>query len=349
MKIILHVGFHKTGSTSIQATLANSRASGFRYLTKKPANHSNLLSSAFRFPGVAEPSASPDGIAEFRSLLHAAASDLGDGTLIVSGEVVSVFSEASLQALKAELSSLTSDISVIGYVRPVADYMSSQFQQDLKNRFVPFDSIKTRPYRAQIEALDGVFGRENVCLVPSDREMLQHGDAVRDFCDRIGFPIEPAAIRRNNESIGAEGIALLYIHRKYYTSTDIKRPALERNFIQHLRSAGTGRFKLDGSIVAAANTGSLDDMRAVSERLGYPFEKFLDTSKPGVKSEEELLATVLSEGYQRTALSLVTGRPYKARMGEAELAAVLEKVRLETDHSSGIRSLLSLKRWLKSS
>ncbi|NDY93098.1 hypothetical protein [Ideonella livida] len=145
-RCILHVGLHKTGSSSIQETLyRNASLRGAHYLDLGEANASGMVKLLF---GGAEqasqtPLARQQGDEAARDLarkrLDRALAEVGPAdTVIFSAEALSRLSIHGLQALQAALAPQFQSIEVVGYVRDMPGFMASAFQQRVKGGHRPF-------------------------------------------------------------------------------------------------------------------------------------------------------------------------------------------------------------------
>jgi hypothetical protein len=147
-RCILHIGWHKTGTTAIQQTAMRHRqyltANGIHY----PGwhhNHGALLVSSVRTgdigyyaetfllppKGVGAKSHKEVGL----ECLSNAVRDAGAGTLLLSGEDLTLLEPDEIGALVALLSPHFSEIRAIAYVRSHAGYASSAGQQLVRMGF----------------------------------------------------------------------------------------------------------------------------------------------------------------------------------------------------------------------
>lgn len=325
MDVLLHTGFHKTGSSSIQETLARLDQPGLVYLQRSPANHSLMIRSGYSDVAAGEP---PHPARQmFRSLLQRAANRPDARSLIISGEGTVQLDQGGLERLRDDIREVTDSLRVIGYIRPVSSYMSSAFQQIIKQRFLEVDGCKIPVYWDQLQRLDATFGRDVVEINPFNKQDLAEGDVVIDFCRRAGVTVRPDQIVRTNESMSLEAAALLYIHRKRYPETSPGRAAIDSPFIALLRKAGTSRFQFHGAFVRERIEPYIDDMRQVCHRVGFDEETFLYTDHGGIRSEEDLVGVALDPDFQRSVLPEITGQKVSRPLGAEELADLLEATR----------------------
>lgn len=246
---ILHIGMHKTGTSSIQRTIADNLdelrnghgiASYRRHL-----NHS-ALAPAF-----------VDDLSQVRSNLTlgleqpadvyaqavAAVQELEQSLeqqqpkrLLLSGEGFSKLPETAVPRLKQFLARHFDRVQVAVYVREPFSYANSAGAQRIKGGSTfknlildtlvhqeiysshPDSSSVLPTYRYRIEKYIAAFGRENVQIVPYERDVLRGRDVVNDFFWRF-FAIESADLgrqpARENEAPTAAALYILeYLNRE---------------------------------------------------------------------------------------------------------------------------------------
>jgi hypothetical protein len=196
---ILHIGMHKTGSTSIQNSLHGIEDK--RFLCAKlgeDVNHSLAIYSIFashperhhmhKVLGLGI-NAVRDYIASMRLDLERSIAVSKDRTLIISGEDITALEEGELKVLRDFLCARMDGVTVVGYVRSPAEYMASAFQERVRS-----GSLSTlvlgrqyRSYRKTFEKFDRVFGRENVHLWKFDPAHISQELCGKGFLPEIGY------------------------------------------------------------------------------------------------------------------------------------------------------------------
>lgn len=191
-KLLLHVGHHKTGSTSLQLALRSADDSGklakhkFHYCRagrgKTMANH--LLAKLVSDPQI--------NVGDKGGWLEAAAEAAS-----AEAEVIIISSEAfegrSPQRVRKVLLEYFGeyDISIVQYVRPHLSRLLSSYTQKVKTgqihmsfeKFVVF-SMKREMfvYIPRLEEWSDCFPEAELIIRPFIREYLHAGDVVQDFC-----------------------------------------------------------------------------------------------------------------------------------------------------------------------
>ncbi|MCA8880405.1 MAG: hypothetical protein KDA73_10725 [Rhodobacteraceae bacterium] len=223
--LYIHCGSDKTGSTSIQQTLANARAeleqAGILYpVLGGRADHTPLLLSLTDDDEITE--AFGRGDAEGVEKSKAAAEDLWQKlaaeiagsqaeTLLLSSEYIYSLRPASLDRLVARLAPLAEDLRAVLYLRDPVEYYVSSSQQVLKfGANLPDPGAGLR-YRARVGALRAAFG-DRLQLRAFARDRLTGGDVVTDLLDVVtggGATLPDLERRTENLSLPAEAMALL--------------------------------------------------------------------------------------------------------------------------------------------
>lgn len=225
MKIVLHMGQAKTGTTSLQesfhAAAVQLRRQGVLYPTfgEGFVSHHLLLGlcgSVDHLPpwtldrlGGAE-----SAVATARRAWDGMLREIRENrpeVLVLSSEYLLFRTGTAAKAPLADLlGTLSDDITPVIYVRHPVDLFRSLMQQFLKHRDGPFPPREGN-LRQQILATEAAFGKRPE-LVAFDRKVLHQGDIVRDFATRFLAPqVDPAGLPslNDNVSLSAEALVLL--------------------------------------------------------------------------------------------------------------------------------------------
>ena len=226
MKLTLHIGQPKAGSTSIQDSLYAARADIRQYGCMYPENlqiigrHHWLLPLIFDDPmrapsvvnrmGFSVEAAKKAALEEWDNLLGQL-EGVDVSNLILSSEVL-FFSGNQEEAARARkyLQSLTDDIQVLAYIRsPVKRYLS-RVQQGLKSNNKIFQPTGSNIIKV-LESYKQFFGQPVRTRV-FERSKLRNEDVVADFVDWASLPIPEDVLPKmqSNESVSAEGMAVLH-------------------------------------------------------------------------------------------------------------------------------------------
>lgn len=302
---IIHIGMHKTGTTSIQQSLHRFADNRFFYaVLGNVCNHSLAIYSIFADKperhhlhkahkrdetGVAR------YITEMKSDLERSIETAGDRTLIISGEDIGILSAAALKKLQNYFAQHFDVVSIVAYVRTPAAFISSSFQEKVKGGVTNrFDLTKEyRSFEKSFSKFDSIFGKNNVHLWKFIPETFPHGCVVSDFCQRLQVELPSKKIVRSNESLSRPLVALLFTYGKYAAKFGFDRMAgaESQRLAQILAEEKDDRFRFSPDILRPILENNRKDIQWMESRLGQPLiEKLGSYQKGDVSSEKDLLA-----------------------------------------------------------
>jgi len=308
MRCIIHIGMHKTGSTSIQDSLHGFSDDHFLYASLdhprgQSPNHSLAMYSLFaespeqhqlhKVNG-RDRSALQDYIVKVRIDLERAISTACGRTLLISGEDISVLPKKDLDKLCRYFCGHFDDLMICGYVRPPAGFISSGFQQRVQGGWVDRVSPdqEYRHYEKTFRKFDEIFGRENVQLWKFEPKSFPGGCAVRDFCARLGISFPDERIIRANESLSRQAVSLLYTYCKFGKKLGFRgmKDAESLQLVAMLADVQHGKFRFSPDIVRPILETNRADIQWMEERLGASLHEELGAYRPGdVRDEADLL------------------------------------------------------------
>jgi hypothetical protein len=302
-RVVMHFGMPKTGTTSIQLSLMRRLSDErFRYLKLGYANGSYAIASAFkadpgRFHRHRKEGTSAEQLRQLReeavnglrSQLEAASGR----TAILSAEVVFGFDETELQALCRALGRHGA-VTAVGYIRRPKEFIESTFQQLVKGGRSNFAVDRLFPrYRARLETIDAVLGRESTRIWLFDPASFPGRCAVQDFCARLGIGLRPEDVTRTNEGLSRPALALLYAYRKFGPGYGVGPQVMWENklLVRRVRKLPGPKLRLHSSLVAPVLETKRPEIEWVQERLGASLAEDIAAHDEGaVRSEEDLLA-----------------------------------------------------------
>ena len=305
VKVIIHAGMPKTGSTSIQRTFAHRDLGHVRYFRWRIANHTELFALLFfepveHFRLFKRRGESREALLQQREKwLESFEQDLtrpGASTCLLSAEAIT--NPRALFALappKAFLEKYSDDIQVVAYIRPPVSFMQSLFQERVKNGNTVFNPRHFWPrYRRRIEPLDRVFGRENVTLRKFDPKTLENGNVVDDLAEFAGIALPPGPARNENESLSLEALALLFVQRKFGRGIATGFPGATGKhdaFMKRLAAIGKEKIRFASELVLPVIEARKADLEWMERRLSEPLLDIPKNSNgPLLRSEQDLLS-----------------------------------------------------------
>ncbi|AKF25720.1 hypothetical protein YH65_10230 [Sulfurovum lithotrophicum] len=287
-KCIIHIGMHKTGSSSIQQSLFhNLKDDTFSYLDMGIPNHSISMSMLFRNSS----RKNPETVNLKNKLIKSIKNS--HSIMIISAEAISMFSKEDLKYLRDFLLDYFKEIQIVGYIRSPKSYMESFFQQRVKGGLVSFDLEKYiyPNYRKRFEKFDDVFGHQNVQFWKFDPKHFYKGNVVLDFCRKIGIDFQEDQTIRINESLSREEVAILYTYGKQKTR-HIQSPAvMQKNMkiIKKIKKLKEHKFRFSPTLITPILEKNSRDIQWMEERLGISLKEKTTKSEADVKSEVDLL------------------------------------------------------------
>lgn len=221
-QLILHVGLHKTGTSSIQRSCGRNRRRlrewGIEYPTLQNArggrgfNHSVLVRSLFdrqpeRYDAniVAELDVAEINSQYRRRLDEALGSDAR--TLVISGEGISKLNASELTDLRGYLEAAGWPLRVVAYVRRPTSMLASMYAQGV-NRGGRTPRLANTALRDRIENLRSVF--PGVEIFQFDQVCAEFGGPVQHFLRLAGVDdISTVEIFHSNEGFSNQATRLI--------------------------------------------------------------------------------------------------------------------------------------------
>jgi hypothetical protein len=239
MKALVHIGLHKTGTTSIQTTFKKFRSKlaekGFLYPILNNRNQHWPLYPYFmdnpenyhllKTIGI-NSNQTKKWLKERINELDEQISNFNGHTCILSSEAFSLISEHQVSSFKKFLAERFDSVRIIVYIRPAEDIYCSELQQQAKvgvNIFIrfPIPCDKLNKNMAILSKYLKEFSVEQISVIKFSRDCLHKGDVVKDFQNRFLVDKNNAVVElnnvRSNESIcGAAGMAIALLSQEEF-------------------------------------------------------------------------------------------------------------------------------------
>lgn len=242
--VYIHAGLHKTGTSSIQATLAANKIfleqNSVYYPTEMAINHSEFLIPMFEdspseyYLEKARGLPSEVIVKEYEKKKEALKNELSAldvNILVLSGEDISGMDEKALRRLKSFLKDIFPQASVqlVLCLREPADYLASALQQSIKTGFCssrPYANKKIH-FRILLEKFSGIFGLDNLVVYDFEVAKQHKQGLVGYFLEAVlGFhqtDILNVRILRDNDSVSDVAVNIFkYINELTESSTYAK-------------------------------------------------------------------------------------------------------------------------------
>lgn len=257
----LHIGFHKTATTTFQQICGGNRDElkkagvfypQFVYSPEKEnrCNHSGPLSMIYK-PGIAK-STGKKSKQKGRSELKQINQEIQikalrqEHDLLYSGEALCAWPQENYLRLLEDLKTFGFKVKVLALVRPPYSYACSAMQENIKSgKFNPLVGLD-QPHRKraitrllpsrsrEIETLQKVFG-ENIDFQPFSTA-LAHPNGPAAFClEQLGIPVSWESIRhdssfRSNESLNNPQVRAMNLINKEFHAEQSRKQCSKNNF-----------------------------------------------------------------------------------------------------------------------
>lgn len=298
--IFLHIGMHKTATTSIQKSLRTYSDGTTRYARLGAFNHSWLLISVFstskstkrhlRRKGV---DYSPSALSAYRAANFARLEtqiNTRERNLILSGEGLAALIPSEVADLRAFLDARSEKTHLIAYIRDPVSFASSGFQQRIRSGERKFH-IPSPDYRRRFASYVDVFGAEAIEFIRFAPDTFPDHCIITDFCARTGIDASRVDKTRTNESLSNETIALLLFWNREGVKS-VGSPAhlaARKQIITLLQQQFPGKFQFDPARVMASL--DQDDCRWMEHLAGFSLLPSPSDQPPkttGIASEQQL-------------------------------------------------------------
>lgn len=307
MRIVIHVGMHKTGSTAIQQYYSRNDFPSVCYTPWVESNLCGLFMLLFQDEDLLPQyhgflAQGPEFLARLpemrRQWLDETESFLrrSEGrTIIFSAEDISWPGFSSATARMAEFFwDFSDEIQVVGYVREPKSFAVSAFQQYLKDGGLTELDVETLwpHYRGRFQRLDELFGRENVTLKRYERDALVGHGVVSDFASLIGVSGPSVVDTDANASLSAEATALLFVQRRFGDGVVSGfREAQTRNnqFVEALSKVGDQKFDFSDELWGPVRDKYASDYEWICSRLGGDFSRDSEDERVKITSESDFV------------------------------------------------------------
>lgn len=301
--IYLHIGFHKTASTSIQQTLFNNRHilaregylyPGFTAGDRKITNHSEVFFSMFNprpdkyhmnlvkhYDTIEKTDALHES---YRQQFKMMVTSFTGHSLVISGEDISGLTEVRLRELRDFLIENTHPdvlIKVIAFARHPVDWTISKIQEIVKggnsmDAAIERSLMNQKPfYMLMTKRFKRVFQDHFFELYPFEDTVKYPGGIIQKFLSVIGFDKNTARNIRNefvNVSLSHEAIVLLgeiFGQIPLYKGNQ-QNPELNDFFRENIFSMPGQKFSVEPKIKSEIWKNAQADVKWLHEEMKFP-------------------------------------------------------------------------------
>lgn len=263
VKVFLHIGMHKTGSSAIQRAFYGFNDGKFAYADLGFENHSIPIYTAFsnHYQNYHIWKGQGLGVAEIENRratalkkLHRALKRPKAENLIISGEDISLLQRRAVEELAQVLRTYNADVQILGYFRDPVSFLSSTYQQAVKLGLTRL-TVEQPRYQFRFGKFIRIFGRQAVSLRHFAPHKFSSGDVVTDFCKWIGIEARPKQSSAENVSLSEFATKALFLmdSNNVVTRGDPKRMNARQAMAGALSELLPGRFKLPDSVISRAH------------------------------------------------------------------------------------------------
>ena len=348
-QVILHIGMPKTGTTSIQNSLYNIDRDGFRTVGFAERNHSAPMRTIFsenrlNYHGWKNRGYTDNQIiekkAEYENILEEELRDESVGCFLISGEGMSGLNESEQLNLCEFFTARNLKVRVIYVVRDPISFAASANQQHAKIGSKALKIINPG-YKRRISGFIKGCGYENISIFKYE-DLIEKG-LIKSFSEIIGIELEEKG--RLNESLTAEGLALLYALNNIKTATLGSKINFDArlcivNAIRDFFSKPNGFKKLNLSKFQLMNEAVAKDLVWLEKKFGISYPLPVKAEQQKQIHDEYPSAECLSEFFGGYALNYETSESVADNL-EKLYSKILRNVELV----SQIKSLENEEKW----
>lgn len=306
-EVILHIGLHKTGSTSIQKALKGYNKDGVKTIGFEEENHSAPMYTIFsenryEYHIWKRAAQNKNQINEHRQtylkILTNHVCDKSKEKLIISGEDMSILSAEEKHKLIKFFIKFDISVKVIAYVRSPLDWATSVYQQIAQGGELR-EKIATN-YEYALKPFLELLGKDNIHVFSFNDVQKNYHSIVNHFSNVLKIKLPD--VNRQNESLTVFQLALIYslYSIKLQTNEDYHRYITRAKIvdvIREYRCEGLASKKIDKKYFVPL----LDDMiKKDEEWLRDNFDiRFTKKYKKSNESIDDYLSKILQDNHDQ--------------------------------------------------
>jgi len=330
-EIILHVGLHKTGTSSIQETLFLNENNkilknhGFLYPKNWVPNHSIPVYSAFcdnpeKYHANIKLGYNLSEIEEInKNYLIKLEKEIKENKLsklIISGEDISLLSIKNLYALKEYLKSISkSKIKIIFHVRNSLSLSISTIQEKIKSgevyksAFLKVNDKIKNIFKNDISKFSQVFGEKSINIFSFEDVIKHEFGPVGHFLSIVGFEneiIKEFNIVRSNESIsliGGDMLSFINERASMFVDGKLNKNRTNGDFLFFLKINGI-KYDISYNDKLKLLENSQEDVKWLKENWGIDYSNITIEQKELYYEFTEKIINDIKEIYPELSITL---------------------------------------------
>lgn len=296
MKAIIHIGMHKTGTSSIQASFHSKPPKGCDYLRHAGTNLNGW--ARLMFEGQAEiaqlatyAGKSQDELGALRDKTDqnsvAALQKMSEDTVILSAERFTYMNDEAVASFRKWVDSQFDDYAVYAYVRDPMPFVRSSFQQRAKSLAVLKNFLPDMPnYQSRFEKFETSFGTDKLHYRMFRPNQLENRNVVEDFAKWIGTDYTDADTIKENEGISLEALAFLVTITLADERTKLPQRKLNQ-LVTALQKHKGSRWRLSDNRVAEINKQISADIDWMDARLPEKLDRGDTSDNTAIDTPED--------------------------------------------------------------
>lgn len=280
-RVILHAGLGKTGTTTIQATLAHHRHAlaglGVAYPGRDEAHH-DLIGAIhqlgpehywFTTRHIAPDDAIAAGQRQMRAIGDMAGQDVP--LIVLSSELFQTLNAAQLASFDADIAGLGYQLETVIFVRDPYPWYASFIQQSVKQGSARIDDMLGRGYRhlsvVQLRAALRALGRDRVHVLRMEEAVGQGLTRALLTAGGVSLPTGKIPDLRRNIGICRQAVYLFDAIR----AVDDDAQSLRQKHLSRLLTMEGDRFTLPPDIAANIAPRVAEEQAWLQRRIGFSY------------------------------------------------------------------------------
>lgn len=280
-EVILHIGLHKTGSTSIQTALKGYNKNGVKSIAFKEANHSIPMFTIFsnnryKYHIWKKQELSKDDIDkkrnEYLDILKKELRNEKVKTLIISGEDLSSLNDHEVKVLSEFLNAEQVSTTIVCYVRHPLSWAASAVQELAKNgnSFPNLDNF----FKVRLGKYIEFFGKKNMKVFDYQKSSAKEKSVVKHFSKILSIDLKDPP--RANESLSALQFSLIRnLNKLNLQKTRHRARDLILSHIMRIESTATSQHSKkvnEQYFVNLITKSSIEDCNWLNKEFGIQYK-----------------------------------------------------------------------------